>query len=303
MKTKSIERKGVKKTVLMTTMVIGTSTLLSMGILQAATATEFKKTNTIPTNYANLVEDASQIVQNSFPEGYEQANYTIETIDLEYYRNQTPTGKDMSREETAEIGAQALWEVFDVNLEGQVIEMGYQQAVEGLPRSTWNADIWVGDDHSYHFSVDSVTGELFSIDSSRIVNSDTSIAFDAALDKNPQEFIMVARELAEQFNVVHGAVKSVEYNGQGYSDNDPTISFDIMGENGEVALMTLSRYDKELLGINYSASYKYTLEYNEELQKNLQKKVKEGEKFAPSIDENDTSTLKSIDLDGVGDRD
>ena len=34
----------------------------------------------------------------------------------------------MTKEDAAEIGAQALWEIFDLNLEGQVIEMGYQQA-------------------------------------------------------------------------------------------------------------------------------------------------------------------------------
>ena len=69
----------------------------------------------------------------------------------------------MTKEDAAEIGAQALWEVFDVNLEGQVIEMGYQQATDSLPRSTWYADVMINGKRSYYFSVDSVTGELFNL--------------------------------------------------------------------------------------------------------------------------------------------
>ena len=69
----------------------------------------------------------------------------------------------MTKEDAAEIGAQALWEIFDLNLEGQVIEMGYQQASEGYSRSIWTAEVLINDEKSYYFSVDSVTGELFSI--------------------------------------------------------------------------------------------------------------------------------------------
>lgn len=292
------ERKGVKKTILTATVVIGASTLLSMGILEAATAAEFNKTKTIPTNYASYVEDGSQTVQNNLPEGYKPANYTIGTIDLEYYRNQVPMSKDMGKEDAAEIGAKALWSVFDANLEGQVVEMGYQQATDSQPRSTWYAEVLINGERSYYFSVDSVTGELFSVGRwDRTLEVKVSVAFDPALDKNPQEFVTLAKELAEKHNVVHGEIKSVEYNGQGYSVNDPTISVDITGENGEIALMTFSRYDKELLGIVYSGSYKPTLEHSEKLLKKLQEKVKELEKSAPPVGENDVPILRTIELD------
>lgn len=298
MTTRKISEKGIKKTILTATVVIGTSTLFSMGILQAATAAEFNKTNAIPTSYASYVEDSPQIVQNSLPQGYKQANYTVGAIELEYYRIQTPTSKDMSKVDAAEIGAQALWRVFDANLEGGVIEMGYQQATDSQLRSSWYADVVMDGKRSYYFSVDSVTGELFSIGlGDRKLEANVSVAFDAALDKNPQEFVTLAKELAEKNEVVHGAVQSVEYNGQGYSVNDPTISIDITGENGEIALMSFSRYDRELLGISYSASYKPTLDYSEKLYKNLQEKVSELEKSPRSAGENETPTLTSIDLE------
>ncbi|MFC5590725.1 hypothetical protein ACFPRA_17615 [Sporosarcina soli] len=292
------ERNGVKKTILTATVVIGASTLLSMGILQGATAAEFNKTKTIPTSYTSYVGDGSQTVQNSLPEGYKPANYTIGAIDLDYYRNQTPMSKDMDKEDAAEIGAQAIWRVFDANLEGQVVEMGYQQATDSQPRSTWYAEVLINGERSYYFSVDSVTGELFSVGRwDRTLEVNVSVAFDPALDKNPQEFVTLAKELAEKHNVVHGAVKLVEYNGQGYSNNDPTISVDITGENGEIALMTFSRYDKELLGISYSASYKPYLEHHEKYLKELQEKVKELEKSAPPVGENDVPILRTIELD------
>lgn len=291
------KRKGVGKTILTATAVIGASTFLSMGILQAATATELKKTDKVPTVYANYEVDSSQAVQRNVPNGYKKAEYTIGDIELEYYRSQTATSKDMSVEEAAEIGAQALWEVFDVNLERQVVEMGYEQATDGLPRSAWYGEVLMNGELSFHFSVDSVTGELFSIGrASRTLDENVSVAFDPALDKDPQEFVELAKETAKKYNVVDGIVNA-EYNGQGYAENDPTISIDVTGENGEIALMTFSRYDKELLGIGYSASYKPWLEHTEALQKQLEDKVQSIEKNTLPVDENEEPTLRAIELD------
>jgi len=272
--------------------IIGTNTLLFQGFTQAVTVAEFKQTKMIPTRYANYITGSSQVAQNSLPDGYQKANYTVGAIDLEYYRNQTPTSKDMTKEEAAEIGAQALWKVFDLNLEGQVIEMGYQQATEGLPRSSWYADVLINGERMYYFSVDSVTGELFTIGRSRTLDEKVSVAFDAALAKNPQEYVVLAKKLAEKYNVVHSAVKSVEYNGQGYSNNDPTISVDITGENGEIALMTFSRYDKALLGIGYNTEYKSALEFNEKLIKQVQERAEELEKSGFPANENEAPSLK-----------
>lgn len=263
MVTNRLGKKSVKKTILTVTAVIGTSTLLFMGILQAIIAAEYKKTNTIPTNYVGYIRDSMKTVQNSMPQGYKKANYTVGAIEAEYYRNQTPTSKDMNKEDAAEIGAQVLWGAFDASLEGQVIEMGYQQATDSLPRSTWYAKVMIDGKSSYYFSVDSVTGELFSLGrgDGAPIDENVPAEYDEALDKNPQEFVSLAKELAEKYNVINGEVKSVKYNGQGYSNNEPTIFIDITGENGVIALLTFSRYGKELISIVYSGSYKPSLEY------------------------------------------
>ena len=54
MVTNRLGKKSVKKMILTATAVIGTSTLLFMGFLQAVTEAEYKKTNTIPTDLRKL---------------------------------------------------------------------------------------------------------------------------------------------------------------------------------------------------------------------------------------------------------
>lgn len=294
MKVNRLERKKIKKIILTAALVIGANTLLFQGFTQAVTVAELKKTDIIPTSYVNYTNGSSQETQNSLPEGYKKANYTMRDIDLEYYRKQKPSSKDMTKEDAAEIGAQALWKIFDLSLEGQVIEMGYQQVTENFPRSSWNGDVLIDGKRSYSFSVDSVTGELFGIGHSRTLNEKVSVAFDAALDKNPQEYATLAKKLAEKYNVVHSAIKSVEYNCQGYSDNDPDITFHITGENGELAMMTFSRYDKALLGIGFDTLCRESKAAHEKYLKEVQEKSKEIEKTAPPANKNEEPSLKGL---------
>jgi len=274
MRNYGLKGKNVKRTILVAGMVIVVSSMIFQGFTQAA-AKQFNKTDTIATTYTDIqdmkfeVEPEVEVEiepeaepkaeQSSLLEGYEKANYTIGSIDLEYYSRQIPTSKDMPKEEAAEIGAQALWSIYGVSLEGQVVEMGYDKGNENLPRSSWDADVLIDGKRSYYFWVDAVTGDLFSIGRNRTLDENVSVAYDKALAENYSEYADLAMNLAVKCDVVHGKVASVEYNCQGYSSNDPDITFDIKGENGEIALMTLSRYDKALIGIGYYAQYQYTI--------------------------------------------
>lgn len=263
------EKHGLKKTLLAAAVVIGSGTLLFQGLTQAATEIEGNRSSTVPTSYASVAGDPPPAAQSGLPEGYRKANYSVGAIDLEYYLDQAPTSKDMNREEAAEIGARTLWEIFGLDLEDQAIEIGYQRATESLPRSNWYADVLIEGQRTYSFSVDSVTGELFSAGWARTLDNPVSVAFDAALQRNPQEYVDLAKRLAEKYNVVNGAVKTAEYNGQGYSGNDPTISVNVTGENGEIALMSFSRYDRALLGIVYDGMYKPSLEAHKKSQQRI----------------------------------
>jgi len=260
MKANRWEGNSLKKTILTAVVTIGTTAILFQGVTLAGTEAVLKKTNTIPTSYANFTDSLPQAAPNSLPEGYTKANYTVGAINNEWYRNQMPTSKDMTKEDASEIGARALWEIFDLNLEGQVIEMGYQQPSEGYSRSVWTAEVLINNEKSYYFSLDSVTGELISIGLFIPLDEKVLPAVDVAIDKNPQEYVALAKKLAEKYNVVHSTVKSVAYDGQGYATNGqggyaPMIHVEITGENGEVAMMDFSRYDKALVHIGFNREF------------------------------------------------
>ncbi|MFD3260026.1 hypothetical protein ACE3MQ_15570 [Paenibacillus lentus] len=273
----------MKKTILTAAAVIGAGALLFQGLTQAATAAEIRKVITVNTDYSNVTSSASQAERSGLPdlpEGYIKANYKVDDIKSEYYRDQKPASMDLTKEEAAEIGAQALWAIFGQSLEGQAIELGYQKPTVQVPRSYWNADVLIDGKLVYTFSLDSVTGELFTITKSRTLKEKVDLSFDTELDKNPKQYEELAKKLAKEFNVVHGEIKSVKYNSQGYGNNDPTISVDIFGENGEIALMDFSRYDQALTGIVFNGLYKPSMEYHARSVKEMQEKLEEMEDSA-----------------------
>lgn len=51
-------------------------------------------------------------------------------------------------------------------------------------------------------------------------------------------------------------MKECDYNSQGYSSNDPTITIDVYGVSGERVSITFSRYDRAVLGISLDANEK-----------------------------------------------
>jgi len=288
MKKNRLEGKRFKNSVIAAFMIMGASTMMFQGFTQVATAAEYNKTNTVPTSYEKQL---SYTNNNSLPEGYKKTNYTVKDINLPFYRSQTPTSKDITKKDAAEIGAQALWSIYGLSLEGQVIEMGYQPATENIPRSTWCGDVLINGVISYGFEVDSVTGEIFSVIHSRTLNKKVSVGYDSSLAGNNSEYAELAKKTAEKFNVVHGAVAAVDYNCQGFANDDPDITFNLKGENGEVASMTFSRYDKALLSISYHAGFQYTLKTIEKLDQKMQEMDLQIKKAASSSNGNQTPSL------------
>lgn len=259
MKTSNMKRKSFVKTVLAAAVMIGSTTGLFQGLTQVAAANEIGKKDIIPTSYAAVsypTVGTMQSAQENAPEGYKKANYTLVDNDLPYYRDKKPTASDISREAAAETGAQALWTVFNIELEGKVLEMAYNPATEDN-RATWEGCWWIDgkgkSTQNYFFSVDAITGELHTIQYSRTLKENVSVGFDAALAQNPQEYEVLAKSAAEQFGAVHGLVKSAEYANQGSASNDPTIDIRVTGENGELAQISFSRYDKALLSIAFDS--------------------------------------------------
>ncbi|WP_026477463.1 hypothetical protein [Alkaliphilus transvaalensis] len=288
MKKTSSEKNHFKKPIIAAAIIIGANIIAFQGFTQAAATAEYNKTNIIPTSYANSTSISFHTVENSLLEGYTKANYTVGTIELPYYKDQMPAEKDMTKEVAAELAAQYLWQMYGADLEGQTIKMGYNAPTDNTPRPMWIADVEMKDQayndgyrvHAYRVEIDSVTGELYNIYLNRALKEKVHAGPDWSLDES--EYEAVAKKLAEKYNIVHSAVQSIHSTGQGsyFSTNtsstygDPTISFQIHGENGEVALMTISRYDKVLLGVMYNGQYKYDLIRIEELIQEMETKTK-----------------------------
>lgn len=291
MKENRSEEKHIKKTILAAAMIIGASTMMFQGFTQVAAAAEYNKTNTIPTSYVSSTDVSSK---TALPEGYKKANYTVGSIDLPYYENKTPSEKDLTKEAAAELTAQYLWQVYGADMEGQTIEMGYDTATDNTPRPMWTADVKMkGQDHQdgyrvdgYSVWLDSVTGDLLNIGMNRTLETQVKAGPDASLDESKYE--AAAKKLADKYNIVHSDIESMNCTGQGasFSTNaigaygDPEISFEIHGKNGEVALMSISRYDEVLKGIMYNGQYKYDLLRIEEMEKEAQTKAKADQKAA-----------------------
>lgn len=240
---------------------------------EAAVRSEMGRVETVPTVYNVPAQETGEEV----PKGYKKANYTVEKDPLEYYKNQKPAEKDLTQEEAAELGARLVWKIFGAELDGAIIYMGYDSGTSTLPRATWSGDIRFGterkpEDNCYSFIIDAVTGENFSVCHSRTLNVKVELGLDADLEKNPQEYLELAKQFAEQKELVGGKVAAVRYNCQGYSANDPDIAIDVVGENGEKANITISRYDKAVKGICFNAS----MENVEALENNIQQQGKNG---------------------------
>ena len=106
--------------------------------------------------------------------------------------------------------------------------------------------------------IDAVTGELFNISYDRQLDVSVPLGYDAALEDDCGIYAQSARNKTEECKLIDGSIDRIEYNCQGYSGNDPTISVDVIGGNGEIINMSFSRYDQTFLGLITDTSRKVT---------------------------------------------
>ena len=253
MKHKTEKKHGsTARTLLAAAVMVGVITTGFYGVVQVVQAAENNQVIALPTNYSAGINAMADTDLSVAKDGYIQPSYTI--VDNELFKDDSPTANDISRDEAAKIGAQAINSVFGVDLDGKTIEMGYWPAKAA--RAEWFGECWIegkkGPEYpAYSFTLDAITGEVNVVQHSRILDVDTDLGYDAELAKNPAEMEAVAKQYATELNVVGGPVKSSIIDTQGYTNNDPTVNFRIEGENGKRASIELSRYDKALLYVSY----------------------------------------------------
>ena len=193
-------------------------------------------------------------------EGKGTVNYTLS---LDSLNTGTPADTDLTMEEAAEIGAGYLKEIFGLDLDGAYVYMSYYPGTETFPRPFWSADVLFEKEQKpestrWDYMVDAVTGELFNISHGRQLGVNVPLGMDAALEKDYSQYAELAKKKVTECKLIDGSVNRVEYNCQGYQCNDPTVTVDVIGENGEIVNMTFSKHDQTFLGLITDTSRKIT---------------------------------------------
>lgn len=191
-------------------------------------------------------------------EGGGKVNYTLNMDSLNIG---TPTDTDLTMEEAAEAGNQYLKNIFGLDLEGAYVYMSYCPGTETFNRAFWSGDVLFQKDQKpestrWTYMIDAVTGELFNICFGRQLDVSVQLGYDAVLEKDYCLYAQLAQKKTEECKLMDSPVDRVEYNCQGYSGNDPTITLDVIGENGEIVNMSFSRYDQKFLGLITDTSRK-----------------------------------------------
>lgn len=184
----------------------------------------------------------------------------------------TPTETDLSMEEAAALGMKYLEDIMGFDKEGANVYMSYNSGTETFPRAFWDGGVRFGeevktDDDTWHFFIDAVTGELFMLSCSETLEVDVPLGYDASLENNCGVYAEAAKEIAERCDLVGGPVADVKYGSQGYGSNNPDITMEVYGENGQIALLSFSRYNQRFLGLITDTSRVITDRAMEDLMK------------------------------------
>lgn len=265
-----MRQKNILKLTAATFAIIGAGVILFNTAAEVSLAANDGRIETIPTSYQVpessevalplYVEKEEEKEQKEEKSGKETVNYTV---CLDSLNTGTPTDTDLTMEEAAETGAGYLKNIYGLDLDGAYVYMSYYSGTETFPRPFWSADVLFQKEQTpestrWNYMIDAVTGELFDVCYSRQLDVNVSLGYDAALEKECGVYAKLARKKTEECKLIDSPVDRVEYGGQGYSANDPTIQMNVIGGNGEIVSMSFSRYDQTFLGFISDTSRKIT---------------------------------------------
>lgn len=266
MNIKTFNYNNLIKVVIGTVVAIGLCTLAFSGLTNSVKAAVVNKSEVIPTTYSAT---ASDVKKSDVPKGYVKADYKVKLTES---ANKSTT-KDISAEAAAELGVQDLWRLFGVDISGKTIEMTYHAVSSTQLRAQWLGMITVDKNLSYWFLVDAITGEHQTTGQNKYWSGDINVGFDSSLEKNPEKYTSLAKEVAEKYQLVPGKVLSAEYDGQGYIGNNdgsaknPQIDLMVTSDKGQQAQLTFSRYNQEFLQVSYDRCVKDMKVFEEQCRK------------------------------------
>lgn len=265
-----MKQKNMLKLTAVAAAIIGAGTISFYAASEVTLAANEGKVETVATTYRvpDNSETALPVREEMKEKGEEQkaekqdekgaVNYTLS---LDSLNTGTPADTDLTMEEAAEIGAGYLKDIFGLDLDGAYVYMSYYPGTETFPRPFWSADVLFEKEQKpestrWDYMVDAVTGELFDISHARQLGVSVPLGIDAALEKDYSQYAELAKKKVTECKLIDGSVNRVEYNCQGYQCNDPTVTVDVIGENGEIVNMTFSKYDQAFLGLITDTSRK-----------------------------------------------
>ncbi len=247
-----MKRENILKLSATTLAIIGTGCILFNAAAESVIVAKADQVYTVSTSYQVPAASAAALsAPKTNEENNEAVNYQVLVDSL---GSETPTEKDLTMEEAAAASAQYLKDIFGLDLEGAYVYMSYSQGTVTFPRAFWTAsvsfeEIRTPESTRWGCFIDAVTGELFTASHSRHLDANPSLAYDAELAKDDNGYAQLAKQIAEKCNLLSSPIARVEYGCQGYTGNDPDIAMNVLGENGEIAVISFSRYDQTLLGI------------------------------------------------------
>ena len=256
-----MKQKNILKLTAATFAIIGTGTILFNSAAEITLAANDGKVETVTTSYQVSDSPETALPKSEIKEeSSRKVNYYVSMDSL---NTETPTDVDLTMEEAAEAGTQYLRNIFGLDLEGAYVYMSYCSGTETFPRAFWSGNVLFQKEQTpestgWTYMMDAVTGELFNIGYDRQLDVNVPLGYDAALEKNYSIYAELAKKKTEECKLIDGPVDRVEYNWQGYSGNDPTITVDVIGKNGEIVNMSFSRYDQMFLGFITDTSRKVT---------------------------------------------
>jgi hypothetical protein len=168
---RSLAKNGFKGVKVIT--FIGVASLM---FTQVIVASELKTVTKVPTTYN--VSELSYLVDRQIPTGYVKANY--EAIYSPHTQSKTPSSKDLSLEEAAEIAAQEIFKFHGEKLDNQTLQMTYHQFPQASrPYSNWTASVAITPSYLLSVDIDGSTGELSWIRTTGGPNIDNEFDVDA----------------------------------------------------------------------------------------------------------------------------
>lgn len=245
----------------------GIFSIMAESTVQAAVT----EAEAIPTSYHVPAEDSGPDVPTVSESKETEAALQYHVLESELNTG-TPTATDLTMEEAAAFGMKYLQDIMGFDKEGANVYMSYDSGTETFPRAFWYGDVRFGeleltDDDIWYFCIDAVTGELFVIGFGQTLDVDVPLGYDESLESNYGVYAEEAKEIAERCNLVGSSVREVKYGTQGYGGNDPEITMEVYGENGQMAILSFSRYNQRFLGLITDTSRVITDRAMEDLMK------------------------------------